>query len=207
MKRLLFFFLLLFPLLLWAQEEDLPAPAKNEIAPATAIDLQVGRAEYKGEIVPHVIMPTFHKYPPLEFKNEKQRERYNRLVANVKRVLPLAKLARITIIETHDYLQTLPTKEEREAHIRAMERDLKKHYSPIVSRMSRSQGRLLIKLIDRECNQTGFQIAQAFIGVLQANLYQAFSFLFGLNLNKRYDPEGDDRLTERVVRMVESGQL
>lgn len=208
MQQVLSLLLLLLPATLWAQSEDkLPGEQPGEVPPATALDLQVGRATYKGQSVPHVILPTFYKYPPLEFKNAKQRDRYNRLVYNVKKVLPLAKLARITIIETHDYLQTLPTKEEREAHIRAVERDLKKHYSPIVGKMARSQGRLLIKLIDRECNQTGYQIAQAFIGQFQANVYQAFSFLFGLNLNKRYDPEGDDRLTERVVRMVESGQL
>lgn len=211
MKHLLILlFLLLSPILLahaQQEEEELPALSDKEIPPATALDLQVGRATYKGQSVPHVVLPTFNKYPPLEFKNEKQRERYNRLVANVKKVLPLAKLVRITIIETHDYLQTLPTKEAREAHIREMERGLKKQYTPVVSNMSRSQGRLLIKLIDRECNQTGLQIARAFIGSFQANLYQGISFLFGLNLNKRYDPEGDDRLTERVVRMVESGQL
>ncbi len=88
-----------------------------------------------------------------------------------------------------------------------MEADLKKEYTPLVNRLSRSQGRLLVKLIDRETNQTGYQIAKAFVGSFKANLYQGVSFFFGLNLNKHYDPEGDDRFTERVVRMVESGQL
>ena len=77
----------------------------------------------------------------------------------------------------------------------------------MLKKMSRSQGRLLIKLVDRECNMSGYNIAQAFIGSIRANLYQGISFIFGLNLNKKYDPEGDDRYTERVVRLVESGQI
>ena len=66
---------------------------------------------------------------------------------------------------------------------------------------------LLIKLIDRECNMTGYNIAKAFIGTFNANVYQGLAFLFGQSLTKHYDPEGDDRYTERVVRMVESGQI
>lgn len=209
MKHFFLFLLLWLPLAVQAQQEseELPAPPKEGTNAAMPINIQVGQAQYRGQSISHVIMPTFHKYPPLEFKSGKEKERYNRLVANVKKLLPLAKLARITIVETHDYLQTLPDAKAREAHIREVERGLMKQYKPTVSHLSRSQGRLLVKLIDRECNQTGLQIARAFIGAFQANLYQGIAFFFGLNLNKRYDPEGDDRLTERVVRMVESGQL
>ena len=64
-----------------------------------------------------------------------------------------------------------------------------------------------MRLIDRECNQTGYAIAKAFIGTFRANVYQGIGLLFGNSLNKHYDPEGDDRMTERVVRLVESGQL
>ncbi|RRD80242.1 DUF4294 domain-containing protein [Alloprevotella sp. OH1205_COT-284] len=210
--RLLSLLLACLPLALSAQSaqseiDDLPSEKKGETPPAVALSVQVGKAAYKGDSIPHVIMPTLHKYPPMEFKNEKERQRYNRLVANIKKLLPLAKMVKITIIETYEYLETLPSKEARDAHLDAMERGLKREYMPVVSRMSRSQGRLLIKLIDRECNQTGYQIAKAFIGSLKANFYQGVGFIFGLSLNKHYDPEGDDRFTERVVRMVESGQL
>ena len=122
-------------------------------------------------------------------------------------MLPLAKLAKYTIIETYDYLETLPDKKAREEHLKRVEEGLKKQYTPQLKKLSRSQGKLLVKLIDRECNQTGYHIAKAFVGAFKANLYQAVAFCFGQSLNKRYDPEGDDRFTERVVRMVESGQL
>lgn len=188
---------------------DIDNVPDDEMPPATNMEIKVmnSRVFFHGDSIPAIIFPTFYKYPPMTFKNDKERDRYDRLVANVKRLLPLAKLAKYTVIETYDYLQTLPTKKEKAEHIKLVEDGLKKQYAPTLKRLSRSQGRLLVKLIDRECGQTGYNIAQAFIGSFKANIYQAMAFCFGNSLTKRYDPEGDDRYTERVVRLVESGQL
>lgn len=188
---------------------DIDNVPDDEMPPATNMEIKVknSRVFFHGDSIPAIIFPTFYKYPPMTFKNDKERDRYNRLVANVKRLLPLAKLAKYTVIETYDYLQTLPTKKEKAEHIKLVEDGLKKQYAPTLKRLSRSQGRLLVKLIDRECGQTGYNIAQAFIGSFKANIYQAMAFCFGNSLTKRYDPKGDDRYTERVVRLVESGQL
>lgn len=199
---------LMSPVVLHAQEiEDVTSVADDELPPAMPVFVNVGKVAYKGDSIPHVIYPTFHKYPDLQFKNEKERERYNRLVSNVKKLLPLAKLTKIIVIETYEYIQTLPTKKARMEHLQKMEEDLRKKYTPTLKRLTRSQGKLLVKLIDRECNQTGYDIAKAFIGAFKANSYQALAFVFGQSLNKHYDPEGDDYYTERVCRMVESGQL
>ncbi len=168
---------------------------------------QVGSTQYKGKTIPHVILPSLPKFAPLTFKNDKEREDYNRLVYNVKKVLPWAKLAKLTIIETVAVLDELPDKRSRDEHIKEVERGLRKQYSPALKKLTRSQGRLLLKLINRECNQTGYAIAKAFIGPFKANLYQGIAVLFGNSLNRKYDPEGDDRYTERVVRMVESGLI
>ena len=195
--------LMVLPLATMAQE----TASEEVVAPAVALEVQVGKALYKGDSIPHVILPTLSKYPPLKFANERERQRYNRLVANGKKVLPIAKLAKHTIIETYDYLETLPTKEERDAHIRQVELGLRRQYTPLMKKLSYSQGKLLVKLVDRECNQTSYEIVKAFIGPLRAGFYQVFAGLFGNSLTKRYDPDGDDRYTERVVRMVESGQL
>lgn len=187
-----------------AQEED----ADDTSAPAALpVYVQVGKTEWQGDSIPEIITPIVYKYDKLVFKNEKKRREYNRLVANVKKLLPIAKLARYTIIETYEYMETLPDKKAREAHIKRVEADLRKKYTPMVKKMSRTQGRLLVKLVDRECNQTGYQIAKAFVGPFKAGIYQGIGLLFGNSLNKHYDPEGDDRMTERVVRLVESGQL
>lgn len=194
------FFFVLAPLTRAQNTSDEPPPAVPQY-------VQVGKAAYHGDSIPDIILPTLYKYPALTFKSEKERENYNRLVQNVKQLLPLAKLAKYTIIETYDYLETLPTKKERQEHLKRVEEGLKQQYGPRLKKMSRSQGKLFLKLIDRECNQTGFEIAKAFIGSFKANVYQGVAFLFGQSLMKHYDPLGDDKMTERVVRMVESGQL
>lgn len=192
----------------WSQAAE-PVPADTVEVEDTEVPImtQLGTTEYKGQTIPHVIYPTLPKYQPLQFKSAKEREKYNRLVYNVKKVLPWAKLAKLTIVETYDYLETLPDKESRDEHVKRVEAGLKKQYGPALKKMTRSQGRLLVKLVNRECNQTGYNIAKAFMGTFKANLYQSVALLFGNSLTKKYDPEGDDQYTERVVRMVESGLL
>lgn len=160
-----------------------------------------------GEPVWDYLMPELPVYKPLVFKNEKERQKYNKLVANVKRVLPLARKANMMISETYEVLESLPTKEEKDAHIKAVERDIKKQYTPEMKKLTYSQGKLLIKLVDRECNQSSYEIVKAFLGPARAAFYQIFAWTFKASLKKEYDPEGDDRLIERVVRQIEVGQL
>ena len=129
------------------------------------------------------------------------------LVYNVKKVLPIAKECHDIIIETYEYLQTLPDKKARDEHLKLVEEDIKRTYTPRMKKLTYSQGKLLIKLVDRECNSTSYGLIQAILGPVKAGFYQAFAWLYGASLKKQYDPKGKDRLTERVVRMVESGQL
>ena len=146
-------------------------------------------------------------YPPLPPMSAKEREKFYRLVYNIKKVLPLAREARQILVETGDYLETIPNKNERKAHMKRVEASIKQQYSPRIKKLTRSQGKLLIKLIDRETNNTPYSLIQAFLGPVRAGFYQAFSWVFGMSLKKAYDPNGVDRLTERVVRQVEAGQL
>ena len=175
--------------------------------PPLPLYVQVGKTLYNGDSIPDIVTPPCRVYPPMTFKSDKERQAYNRLVANVKKVLPYAKLAKETLIETYDFVETLPTEKERKAHIALVEDGIKEQYKPVVKRMSRSQGKLLIKLIYRECDQSSYALIQAFLGSFKAAYYQFFAGLFGSSLKKAYDPEGDDKYTERVVRLVESGQL
>lgn len=160
-----------------------------------------------GEPVWDYLMPELPVYKPLVFKNERERQQYNRLVANIKRVLPLARKANMMISETYQVLESLPTKEAKDAHIKAVERDIKKQYTPEMKKLTYSQGKLLIKLVDRECNQSSYEIVKAFLGPARAAFYQIFAWTFKASLKKEYDPEGDDKLIERVVRQIEVGQL
>lgn len=122
-------------------------------------------------------------------------------------MLPIAKEANKILIETYEYLQTLPDKKSKDEHMKIVEKSIKKEYTPRMKKLTYSQGKLLIKLIFRECNSSSYNLIQAFLGPVKAGFYQAFAWTFGASLKKSYDPEGVDRLTERVVLQVEAGQL
>jgi hypothetical protein len=162
---------------------------------------------YQGETIPCVQLREVLIFKPLVFKNQKERREYDRLVYNVKKTLPLAKEVQRTIIETYEYLETLPDKKAKEQHIKRVEKGLKEQYTARLKKLTFSQGKLLIKLVDREANQTSYELAKAFLGPFKAGFYQAFAGLFGASLKKKYDPLGEDKLTERVVLLVENGQL
>lgn len=189
-----------------AQEENM-IPLSDNPAIKVVFYKKKQKEFYKGDSVTVIILPELPVYPPLKFKNKKEAIRYNKLVYNVKKTLPIAKTVNLTIKETYEYLETLPTKKEKDAHIRSVEKGIKKQYTPQMKKLTYSQGKLLIKLIDRECNQNSYEIVKAFFGPFKAGFYQTFATVFGASLKKDYDAENDDKLTERVVRMVEAGIL
>ena len=154
---------------------------------------------YNGDTIPCVQLRTVYIFRPLKFKNEKERQEYYRLIRNVKKVYPISREINQAIIETYEYLQTLPNEKARQKHIKRVEKGMKK--------LSFAQGKLLIKLIDRQSNSTSYELVKAFMGPFKAGFYQTFAALFGASLKKEYDPQGEDKLTERVVLMVENGQI
>ncbi len=175
--------------------------------PTMVPNVRVAHAFLDGDSVLFMEMSKIYVYPPKEFKSEKQRNAYNRLVYNVKKVLPIAKEAHQIIIETYEYLQTLPDKRSRDLHMKVVEKEIYEKYKPRMKKLTYSQGKLLIKLVNRECNSTSYDLVNAFMGPIRAGFWQAFAWTFGASLKKSYDATGTDRLTERVVLMVEAGQL
>ena len=169
--------------------------------------VKVGKALADGDSIQYVELQNIYVYPTTTFKNEKQRQQYNRLVYNVKKVLPIAKECNQIIRETYEYLQTLPDKKARDEHLKLVEADIKKTYTPRMKKLTYSQGKLLIKLVDRECRTTSYGLIQAILGPVKAGFYQAFAWLYGASLKKHYEPEGEDRAVERIVQLVEAGQL
>lgn len=169
--------------------------------------VKVGKVLLRGDSIQYVELNNVYVYPPIVFKDARQQVAFNRLVYNVKKVLPIAKECNTIILETYDYLQTLPNKKARDAHLKNVEQSIKKEYTPRMKKLTYSQGKLLIKLVYRECNSTSYNLIQAILGPVRAGFYQAFAWMFGASLKKQYDANGVDRLTERVVLMVEAGQL
>lgn len=162
---------------------------------------------YNGDTIPYVKLPTVYIFKPLKFKNRREMAKYYKLIRDVKKVLPISKEINRAIIETYEYLQTIPTQKERQNHLKAVEKGLKEQYTPRMKKLSFAQGKLLIKLVDRQTHSTSYELVKAFMGPFKAGFYQTFAALFGASLKKQYDPTGDDALTERVILLVESGQL
>lgn len=179
----------------------------GSMTPALTPSIKVGKVLVDGDSIQFVEMQNVYVYPEPTFKTKRQQQAYMRLVRNVKKVLPIAKQARQMLIETAEYINTLPTQKERDEHLKKVEAAIVAEYKPKMKKLTFSQGKLLIKLIDRECKSTAYETIQAFIGPVRSGMWQAFAWMFGASLKKDYDPEGVDRLTERVVLMVEAGQL
>jgi prolyl oligopeptidase PreP (S9A serine peptidase family) len=176
-------------------------------SPTFVPTVKVGKVLEDGDSIQYMEMNNVYVFPPVTFSSKKQQNAYMRLVKNVKTVLPIAKEARMIMMETAEYLETLPNKEARDEHMKRVEKSIMKEYKPRMKKLTYSQGKLLIKLIYRESHSSGYELIQAFLGPIRAGFYQAFAWAFGASLKKEYDPEGVDRLTERVVLMVEAGQL
>lgn len=155
-----------------------------------------------------VLMP-ITVFPELKFKKKKQEEFYWRTVRDVKKALPYAKLICRTLTETYEYIETLPDTEAREQHLKDMESEVFNQYKPVLKKFTKSQANLLVKLIQRETNQSGYEILKAFLGSFRATFWQGFGKLFGVSLKNKYEPETNenDAIIERVCIEVEEGHL
>ena len=163
----------------------------------------------EGDTVLMLVMNPVTVFPPLKFKNKKQEQFYWRTVRDVKKTLPYAKLICATLLETYEYIETFPTQKEREEYLKRMEKEVFEQYKPVLKQFTRSQARLLVKLIQRETNQSGYEILKAFLGSFRAGFWQTFGRLFGVNLKGQYRPDSnsDDAIIERVCVAVEMGVL
>lgn len=169
--------------------------------------VHTGKALVDGDSVQYVKTNNVYVFPKIEFKTPEERAKFYRLLYNIKKVLPIAKECHQIVIETYEYMETLPNDQARKEHMKLVEKEIKATYGPRMKKLTYSQGKLLIKLIDRETHSSGYELINAFLGPVRAGFYQAFAWVFGASLKKRYDPMGADRLTERIVLQVEAGQL
>ena len=191
-----------------AQEQKTAEQVLAEMdSPTFVPTVKVGKVLHEGDSIQYMEMNNVYVYPELTFKNKKQAQSYMRLVNNVKKVLPIAKEARQMLIETTEFLDMLPDEKSKNEHIKRVEEDIFRTYKPKMKKLTYSQGKLLIKLIDRECHSSSYEMIKAFMGPIRAGFWQVFAWGFGASLKKEYDPTGTDRLTERVVLMVEAGQI
>lgn len=180
----------------------------NRQIPAQPPKLIPARIE-SGDTVLLVNLSPVYVFPGMVFRNKREERYYGRLVRDVKLCLPLARIVSNTLIETAEYMETLPEGRDREKHLKQMQRDLIRDYEPMLRKMSYSQGKILLKLIVRECDSSPYDIIAAYMGYFAANFWQGVAKLFTADLKTDYNPTDDqtDRLIERIVIMVEQGVL
>lgn len=162
-----------------------------------------------GDTVRMTLLRDVYIYPPLKFKDKKQEEFYWRTVRDVRRTLPYAKLAFQALCETYEYIQTIPDKKKRERHLKNLEKDIFDQYKPVVKGFTKGQGKVLLKLINRETDQSSFNIVKAFLGSFRAGFWQTFGRFFGMNMKAGYNPDKnkEDAMIERIATLIEQGAL
>ena len=144
--------------------------------------------------------------PPHEFHSKKEVLKYAKLVRNVKKVLPYAKIARTKLLLIESEVEKISTEAERKEFIKHAEKSLKEDFQDEITNLTMSQGRILIKLIDRETGNTSYALIKELKGSFSAFLYQSIARLFGENLKDEYDAKGDDKLIEEIVIRIENGE-
>lgn len=140
-------------------------------------------------------------------KTKKGKRQLTKLVKNIKKVYPYAKLAGFQLSKYEDMLLAAESDKERRKIMKIAEQEIKEEYGEDLKGLTFSQGKILIKLLDRETGESSYELVTELRGKFTAFWYQAFARLWGYNLKVKYDPEGEDKQIETVVRMIERGQI
>lgn len=169
-------------------------------------NFQILPGEISGkDTIPQVELPEVQVYSTKVFKNKAEEQQYWRLVRRVKKVLPYAKEAGVLF---RKYVREVPAdsrRRDKRIYVKKAEDELMAKYGPVMKKMSVSDGRVLIKLIDRETNWASYDIIQEVKGSVPAVFWQGIARIFGNNLKAKYDPLGEDRQIETIIQLIESG--
>ena len=162
-----------------------------------------------GDTLAMIVFNPIIIYPRERFRNKAEEKQYWKMVRDVKKTLPYAKLISSTLLETYEYIDTYQTQKQKQAYLTRFEKELFNQYKPQMNKMTKNQGKLLIKLINRETNQSSYSILKAFLGTFRAGFWQTFSKFFGASLKAGYHPNKDkkDAMIERICVQVEQGTL
>lgn len=159
-----------------------------------------------GDTIPFIQLKEVNVYN-WKVLTHSEEKKLTRLMKNVKIVYPYARLAGIKLEEYVDILAQAPDDKARRQIMKQLEDEIEAEYGQELRDLTVSQGKILLKLVDRETGESSYELVSELRGQFRAVFYQAFARIFGLNMKLRYDPEGEDRDIEYIVRMIENGQL
>lgn len=162
---------------------------------------------YEGDTIPLVQLREVHVFAPLKFKSDKERQEYTKLIRDVKVAYPYARTIAASIIETYEYMETLPDEKTKQKHLEEVQKYMMEEYKPKMKKMTKRQGQILIKLVDRQCNTSSYNIVKSLVGTFKATIYNTFAGIFGNSLKAKYDPYGKDAEIEEIVVQIEQGTI
>ncbi len=183
------------------------------LLPVLAQDLNIDSIHVtKGVIrgndtIPLIELEEVRVYTWQDFDYLYHKRRNRRLVINVKKAYPYAKIAGLELRKLDEHLATLRDEKERKAYVNQAEKEIMDQFEKEVKRLTVTQGIILVKLIDRETGRTSYQVVRELKGRLTAFFWQGIARLFGNNLKAEYDPDGEDMLIEDIVRGIEAGLI
>jgi len=160
-----------------------------------------------GDTLPVLALNEVKIFGPVIFASKLEALRFSRLVFHVKKVYPYAKIVSIKVQEFNYIISKASSRKEKKRLMKQAEDELMSQFEDDIKNMNELQGKILIKLIDRETGSSSFDIIKEFRGGIVASFYQTFGRLFGYNLKNTYDPNGADKDIEQIVIMIENGEL
>lgn len=165
------------------------------------------KVDRNGVVLPEVEIKEVTVYAHPKFPKKSDFRKYERLVYNLKRVYPYAVIVRNRLANVEADLVNIKTEKERKAYLKKVEKQVFADYEGDIRDMTITQGRLLIKLIDRETQNTSYVLIKDYRGKLAAAFWQGIARIFGTNLKEEYDPYGEDSLIESIILEIEAGRL
>ena len=160
-----------------------------------------------GDTLPYLELKEVVIQAPSDFVSQKEAKKITKLIRDVKKAYPYAKLAGVKLKQLDELLATISDEKEKKKLLKQAEDDLVSQFEEDIKNMTFSQGVILLKLVDRETGTTSFEIVKEFRGTLRAFFWQSLGVIFGINLKTEYDPQGDDKNIEQIVQMIENGTL
>jgi IS30 family transposase len=178
---------------------------KNDTLPGRSYLMQ--KVDRNGQVLPEVEIKEVTIYAHPQFSRKKDFRKYERLVYNLKKVYPYAVVVRKRLSTVDAEMANMTTEKERREYLRKVEKDVFAHYEGDIREMTITQGRLLIKLIDRETRNTSYVLIKDYRGSFAAAFWQGIARIFGTNLKEEYDPYGEDAIIESILNEIEAGRL
>ncbi len=199
------------PLFTWGQTEGTVIEqvsakvAQGLVLPENAV--LVHAVIYNGDTIPYARLAPIVCYVPRVFKNERQKAAWDRTRYNVKKVYPYAILAAAKLKEYDRILATIPLEADKKKYTKLAEQQLKAQFGEELKNLSMTQGRILIKLIDRETGATAYEVVKEMRGSFSAFMWQGLAVLFNSSLKDDYDGDGEDKDIEQAIGLIESGDF